>query len=178
MDDTQQRCQSLPGQLVHLNAVRHVEREARRAEAWALRLEGCTVRQIAERLCVSIGVAATYLQETLSELRETSRESADSWRQLELDRLDAVISTWLPVSRDPRHPEAARGAVICVRAIEAQARLLGLLQSSMIMPTEGKPAEPVEAQLARSPALRAAMRRQLDEADRLAAQGVQKPTGS
>jgi len=45
------------------------------------------VRQIAERLDVSVGTAGKYIEESLSELKETSRESADSWRQLQLARL-------------------------------------------------------------------------------------------
>lgn len=155
--------------MVALNALRHDEREARRGEAWVLRLDGMTPRQIASYLQVSVATVSDYLQETLEELKEVSRESADSWRQLELDRLDAVVATWLPVSRDPSHPEAARGAAIVVRAIEAQARLLGLLQANQMFPSAGKAPEPMEEQLARSPALRAALRRQLDGADKLVA---------
>lgn len=158
----------MPHQLVTINGARHAEREAARADAWALRVEGLSQSAIAERLEVSVGTVAAYLRETLEELKSTSMESAEGWRRLQLDRLDAVIATWLPVSRDPNHPEAARGAAIVVRAAEAQSRLLGLLQASQLLPESGKPAETMEEQLAKSPALRAAMRRQLDEADRLA----------
>jgi len=164
-----------PGQIAHLNALRHDERETRRAKAWALRLDGFTVRQIAERLNVSVGGAAQYLQESLAELRTNSHESADSWRQLQLDRLESVIAAWLPIARDPAHPEAARGAAVVVRACETQARLLGLLQTGAVVSTPEKPAaesESFEHALAASPALREAVREQLNEAE---ARSIIKP---
>jgi hypothetical protein len=147
-----------PGQLVHLNALRHDERETRRAEAWALRLEGNTVRQIAEAMDISVGAAGKYLQETLAELGTESRESAESWRQIQLDRLDAVVAAWLPISRDPTQPEAARGGALVIRAVEAQSRLLGLLVAVIDAPAPAEgPPESFEAQLAGSPAMREAI---------------------
>lgn len=149
-----------PGQLAHLNALRHDERETRRAEAWAQRLEGKTVRQIAAAMDISVGAAGKYLQETLAELGAESRESAESWRQVELDRLDAVIAAWLPISRNPSHPEAARGGALVIRAVEAQSRLLGLLEPASNAPAAaGKQAESIEDVLSGSLAMReAAMR--------------------
>jgi hypothetical protein len=106
-----------------------------------MRLEGNTVRQIAAAMDVSVGAAGKYLQETLAELGAESRESAESWRQVQLDRLDAVIAAWLPISRNPSHPEAARGGALVIRAVEAQSRLLGLLQPANDVPvTSAKPA--------------------------------------
>ncbi len=129
-----------------------------------MRLEGNTVRQIAEALNVSVGAAAQYLQETLAELRAASQESAESWRQLQLDRLDTIIAAWLPVARDPAHPEAARGAAIVVRACDSQARLLGLLQADAVPQGPEAPKEPAKSlveQFVESPALLHAAERQI-----------------
>jgi hypothetical protein len=154
-----------PGQLVHLNALRHDERETRRAEAWAMRIEGRTVRTIAERLSCSISTAHEYLRSTLEELKECSKESADGWRRLELDRLDAIIATWSPISSAPSHPEATRAAAIVVRAIEGQSRLLGLLQQLNDAPAvSATPAESIGDLFANSPALREAAERLITKA--------------
>ena len=152
---------------MHLNALRHDEREARRAEAWALRLAGSTVRQIAEAMNVSVGTASQYLQETLAELQTDSRESADSWRQIQLDRLDAIVAAWLPISRNPTHPEATRAAAIVVRAVEGQSRLLGLLVPMSDAPVSpAQSAESIEDSLANSAALRESAGRLLARAMR------------
>lgn len=158
-----------PGQMVALNAIRHDEREVRRAEAWAQRIEGKTARQIATHLGVSVGVIHDYFQESLAEVKASARDSADTWRRLELDRLDDLIATWTPVSRNPTHPEAARGAAIIIQAIASQTRLLGLLDARLINTSTETPTENLEDMLARSPALRRTMRRQLEQAEKKAA---------
>jgi hypothetical protein len=93
-------------------------------------------------------------------------KSPEAWRRLELDRLDAVVATWLSVSRDSAHPEAARGAAIVIRAIETQARLLGLLQRSVVPPASEKPveSESMKDTLRESPALMDALERELAKA--------------
>jgi transcriptional regulator with XRE-family HTH domain len=166
----------MPGQLATINGARHAEREAARADAWELRVAGFSQSAIAERLEVSVSTVAAYLRETLEELKSSSLDSADAWRKLELARLEAVISTWLPVSSDPSHPEAARGGAIVIRAVEAQSRLMGLLQTNLIIPGEGRPEASSTELLAKSPALRAAMRRQLDEAERLSQEATRPST--
>ena len=166
----------MPKQLQHLNEVRVAERETRRAKAWAMRLEGNTVRQIAEKLNISVGGVALYLQETMAELRADSLESATEWRQIQLDRLDAMIGAWHPVSQTPSDPEAARGAAIVIRAIEAQSRLLGLFEpagaeSPADSEAEKEPGATYEEQLVRSPALRSHLKKQLENAEK----GIEQP---
>lgn len=126
-----------------------------------MRIDGNTVRQIAERLRCSVSTAHEYLRTTLEELRNCSTESAESWRLLQLHRLDDVVATWLPVSRDPTHPEATRAAAIVVRAVEAQSRLLGLLQPVSEMPVTLEKGPALEEALRGSPALVEAMERAL-----------------
>jgi hypothetical protein len=134
-----------------------------------MRLEGNTVRQIAAAMDISVGAAGKYLQETLAELGAESRESAESWRQVQLDRLDAVIAAWLPISRDPSHPEAARGGALVIRAVEAQSRLLGLLQPANDVPvTPAKPMASFEEDLAGSAAMREAAAQILARAEKRA----------
>jgi len=166
----------MPKQLQHLNEVRAAERETRCAEAWALRLKGFSVREISEQLNISVGTASKYLRTVLEELQTTSIEGAETWRRLELDRLDALLRAWQPIARAPSDPEAARGAAIVIRAIEAQSRLLGLFEpvgaeASPEPDAEKEPEVAYEDQLVRSPALRYRLKKQLENAEK----GAQKP---
>ncbi len=158
----------MPHQLVTINGARHAEREALRASAWQLRVEGKSQTAIAAELEVSVSTVAAYLRETLEELKSSAIQSAETWRALQLARLDGIVGVWSQVAQNPDHPEGSRAAVIVVRAIESQSRLLGLLQSNLVLPGTDRAPESMEEQLARSPALRAAVRRQLDQADELA----------
>ncbi len=151
----------VPGQLAHLNEVRAAGCATRCAEAWDLRLDGWTVRRISVRLNVSVGTCAGYLRESLEELGRQSRESAEVWRQLELERLDRLVEVWLPRSQDANDVEAPRGAAIVVRVIEAQARLLGLLQPActVVPAVENGPAK-----ISWTPEMIDAVQAQLDRA--------------
>jgi hypothetical protein len=75
----------------------------------------------------------------------------------------------LPVSlEDATHSGAARVAANVIRAIEAQAWLMGLPQGDMPMPPPEKPKQRPEDFLARSPAAREALRRMLDRVEKQA----------
>ena len=166
----------MPMQLVHVNDVRMAERETRCADAWALRLEGLSIRAIAERLNISVSAVSEYLRRALEELKATSHEGAETWRQIELERLDGLLRTWQPVSNNPAHPEAGKAAAIVIRAIEAQSRLLGLFEpvgaeASPEPDAEKEPEVAYEDQLVRSPALRYRLKKQLENAEK----GAQKP---
>jgi hypothetical protein len=171
----------MPKQLQHLNEVRAAERETRCAEAWALRLKGFSVREISEQLNISVGTASKYLRTVLEELQATSIEGAETWRRLELDRLDALLRAWQPIARAPSDPEAARGAAIVIRAIEAQSRLLGLFEPAgaeaqpQNSEAEKEPEVAYEEQLARSPALRSRLKKQLENAEKGAQQPIPVP---
>lgn len=164
----------LSGQMAHVNALRAVGRVDRRARAWDLRLKGFTIPEIAMDLKVSVGAAADYLRATLDELRSAARENADSWRRIELARLDGLIAVWVPIALDTSHPEAARGAAIVIRAIEAQSRLLGLLQLNP-MQQEAPPGPSTKPRPA-TPATIEAMERRLARARREVAAG-ETPAG-
>jgi hypothetical protein len=146
-----------------LNEVRAAGCVTRCAEAWSLRLNGMSVRRISVKLNVSVGTASGYLRESLEELGRQCLESAEVWRQIELERLDRLVEVWLPRAQDANDVEAARGAAIVVRVIEAQARLLGLLQpaSTAAPAVENGPAKGAESW---TPELIAAVQAQLDRA--------------
>jgi hypothetical protein len=87
-----------------------------------------------------------------------------------------MIGAWHPVSQTPSDPEAARGAAIVIRAIEAQARLLGLFEpagaeSPADSEAEKEPGATYEEQLVRSPALRSHLKKQLENAEK----GIEQP---
>jgi hypothetical protein len=84
-----------------------------------------------------------------------------------------LLTSWLPVSQNATHSEAARAAAIVIRAIEAQARLMGLLQGDMPTPTPEKPRQLTEDHLAKSPAMQEALERMLARAK--AKQAAPKP---
>jgi len=170
----------MPNQLRHVNDVRAAERETRRAEAWALRLKGFSVREISGQLNVCVGTVSDYLRSVLEDLKTGSQEGAETWRRLELDRLDALLRAWQPIAQTPSDPEAARGAAIVIRAIEAQARLLGLFEpvgaeASPEPDAEKEPEVAYEDQLVRSPALRYRLKKQLENAEKGAGQSIPAP---
>ena len=94
----------------------------RRQKAWALRLQGLSVRAIADVLNVSHTAVEKMLQRTISELHRSELGDADSARLLELERLDVLqASLWQGIM------EGNVPAVAQVIAISARrAKLLGL----------------------------------------------------
>lgn len=60
----------------------------RRNRAYELRIAGLTYRQIGRELGVSHVTAFTYVKEELDALREECRELAETYRDMELERLD------------------------------------------------------------------------------------------
>ncbi|NCJ05339.1 hypothetical protein GS597_02180 [Synechococcales cyanobacterium C] len=69
-----------------------IEREQRKAKAIALRLEGKTVRAIADELNVSVGLAFKDIDDSLAQLRESQHHSAEKYLAMELARLDAAMA--------------------------------------------------------------------------------------
>ena len=91
----------------------------RDAHAVRLRLQGCTYREVGERLGVGRKMAARVVQRGL---RAVERESAAELIELDNQRLDMVWAAMWP------HAEAgsAPHAMVCLKALERRARLLGL----------------------------------------------------
>ncbi len=167
----------VPGRLAHLNGVRAAQYATRSAEAWELLLGGWTVRRIAEHLNVSTGTCQGYIREEMEALGQQRRGNAEIWRQVSLGRLERVIEAWLPRAQDVNDPEAARGAAIVIRTVEAQARLLGLTTEPPAEEPEGAKKTPAMTRemLMKSPALLADLEREVAEIKRAQAGVRLKP---
>jgi len=155
----------MPHQLVALNDLRHIERVAARAAAWQARIDGKPLSVIASELGVCVSTVSAYLRETIEELSASAVNDAETWRNVELARLDSLLKAWLPVAQEVKHPEATRAAAIVIRAIEAQNRLLGL-EVAALVPQPAKQSK--EEELQRSPAV-------IDAVERMLAQMKEAP---
>ena len=69
----------------------------RRARVLNMRRNGATIQQIATREGMSIGIIADDLKKTLAELHAVTIDLAETNRQLELERIDAMM---LVLSKD------------------------------------------------------------------------------
>jgi hypothetical protein len=101
----------------------HRERVAeRQADAMRLRVAGASFAQIARQLGVSKQQAFRDTRRALDETLAHRDGSADSYRELELSRLDALlVACWkFATAGSAEHVRA------CVRIAERRARLLGL----------------------------------------------------
>lgn len=92
------------------------------ATAMELRKMGHTFRSIAKTMGVNVHTAYDWVQAELIELREKTREDAESVRDLEMERLDDLLeATWSnAMSGDPQAIMSA------IRIMERRAKLLGL----------------------------------------------------
>jgi hypothetical protein len=91
----------------------------RDAHAVRLRLEGRTYREVGEQLGVSRKMAARVVQRGL---REVGRESAEDLIRLDNDRIDMIFAAAWPRAAAGSAPHA----MVCLKALERRARLLGL----------------------------------------------------
>lgn len=98
---------------------RRLEVEERRAEALELRVAGYSYRAIAERLGCSVSTAHGLVD---AALREVPAPGVERLRQVQGEQIDLVIrSLWPHVLKG-----SARHAEVLIRALERQAKLLGL----------------------------------------------------
>ncbi|MFH1066421.1 MAG: hypothetical protein V1746_00720 [bacterium] len=116
------------------------EKAKRRKAAWQMRLAGAPVRRIAERLGVSEKSVACYIREELDGAIERTRHSLTQYRQLELERLEGLLTRWYPVAvagsffadDDEKNVEeddldvGVKAAALTLKIIERLAKLLGL----------------------------------------------------
>lgn len=72
------------------NASRRAAAAERRKQAVALRIAGATFEQIGERLGITKQAAFDTVSKALEDTRATTAESAETLRQMELQRLDAL----------------------------------------------------------------------------------------
>lgn len=155
----------MPAQLVALNQANAAARAERVAAAWALRVGGKTVRQIAEALNVSEGQAWSYCREGLELARETTAKTAAEWREQMLAQIDELIGAWSPVALNPADDRAQAASAIVIRAQEHRARLLGLDRVEGVV-SLGAPAQTIDmTEALKSPEVRRALREALEAAE-------------
>lgn len=94
----------------------------RRVRALELRKAGHSYREIGRQLGISHVQAEKDVTRVLAELNAQATETAESWRRLELERLDAL---WVGIWRQALsgHPLAVASAL---KIMERRAKLLGL----------------------------------------------------
>lgn len=94
----------------------------RRLKAWRLRLQGKSMREIAEALGVGLAQVHRDIHAHDEELREREVEHAEQYRQIQLERLESVVAAFwdTALAGDPR------AAAILLRVLDAENRLLGL----------------------------------------------------
>lgn len=94
----------------------------RRTKVWQLRIAGATIAQIAQEMGVSTATIDSDIKLTVKQLTEQRMEAAEDWRQLHLQRMEALL---LGVWQNARAGDpAAMKAALDVMARQAQ--LLGL----------------------------------------------------
>lgn len=103
----------------------------RKRRAYGLKLRGFSYRQIGAELGIDVKDAHTLVKEELFDTTDVLREQVREHRQLELDRLESVISRlWVaafPVDEDGKAGEVDHEAVrSLLRAMERKQKLLGL----------------------------------------------------
>lgn len=123
-------------------AVQYLESTERRHHILELRRRGMNYTQIAEALgnkkklteagldwepiSVSAKTCATVVKRYLNQLESEEVESRDELRQIENERLDAMMRKWLPRQDSEDAAERARAAAVLLRVHERRARLNGL----------------------------------------------------
>lgn len=105
-----------------LTSSRRAKTADNEARALTMRLAGETYRQIGEQLGVTTAAAYKMVRRVLDRTRKAADESAAELRQLEQERLDALLlALWKPAT------QGNQGAVDRVlRIMERRAKLLGL----------------------------------------------------
>lgn len=94
----------------------------RRKTALGLRLQGLTFEAIAEKLGVTRQAAHAAVTSELDALAAESRADAEKLRDLELARLDAMLSALWPAIKRGSQGAVDKALKVCAR----RARLLGL----------------------------------------------------
>lgn len=109
----------------------HISAAEKRAQALMLREAGLTFQQIARQIECSTTRAHQYVKDELKRLADQAAESADSIRQLELERLDRMTTgIWSKAkSGDLRSIDRM------VKIIEQRSKLLGLYAPTKLAAT-------------------------------------------
>lgn len=151
-----------PGQIQSLNEIRRDVAANNADRAWKLRLEGKSVVKIAKEIGVSEVSIRKYLRAGLVRARETADVSAREHLLLSLARLDQLVSSWSDLAHSPGAEGAEGAAVIMLRSMDMEAKLLGLYD----LPLNDPISREIDiSEALKSKATRDALRRMLDEVE-------------
>jgi hypothetical protein len=89
--------------------------------AWKARVQATSITDIAHELGLTLEGARALLNEVHAAIREDLKDSLELNRQLDLDRIDALLRTWFPIALrgDPD------GAAVTLKSIQLRAKLAG-----------------------------------------------------
>lgn len=87
-----------PSQLAAANAEVIAQAARNRKLAFELRSQRMTYRQIAAELGVSVKIAFNYVADVFADLKDSTRESAELVRAMELETLDVMQARWEPLA--------------------------------------------------------------------------------
>ena len=90
--------------------------------AWAARVAGVPIIDVAHKLGVPLALAKKLIGEAHDAIHEDLKDQLDLNRQLDLHRIDGVIQTFYPIARSG-DPESAN---VLLRALTQRGKLTGI----------------------------------------------------
>jgi hypothetical protein len=103
-------------------ATHGLEPTTRALEAWAARVSGCPIIDIAHAMGVSIEHAKRLIREAHTAIAEDLKENLNLNRELDLARVDGLLSSYYPRAR----AGDVESANVVLRAMRHRAQLVGL----------------------------------------------------
>ena len=124
-----------PKPLMRHQLVNQSQAAERRQQAWQLRLQGLSYREIGAQIGVSHESVGKYVNDTLAELGAASKTSAKEWRAVELARMKEMLKVWYPASLEPSL-DGARAAAVALKLEERISELMGIDKPAVERETE------------------------------------------
>lgn len=114
-----------PKPLMRHQLVNQSQAAERRQQAWQLRLQGLSYREIGAQIGVSHESVRKYVGSTLVELDSASKSAAQEWRAAEIERKREMLKVWFPASLETSI-DGARAVAVVLKLEERLAELLGV----------------------------------------------------
>jgi hypothetical protein len=105
-----------------LIAVHGAEPTTRALEAWAARINGAPIIDLAHQMGVSIESAKKLIKEVHDAIHEDLKENLALNRQLDLERIDGLLTRYYPQAK----AGDTESAQVVLRALKHRAQLVGL----------------------------------------------------
>ena len=101
---------------------RGYELSTRATEAWAARLEGRPIVDVAHEMGVSLETAKALIKEAHAAIAEDLKEALDLNRQLDLGRIDGLLQSYYPTARQGDIDSAN----VVLKCLSHRAKLTGI----------------------------------------------------